>query len=911
MSSPAIAALGSISPTRLGFCQRCGDPISGKIRCSRCGGTSKEPRIRSTQVLCSSIKKSDPWAHRYVHTNDQFPETTDIDDEYLHNQPPPLSPKRASYDPALGFGMPSRISRDLRTSASIKTDLAGSGGLELNLGTSPNDRLSPAPRTVEKEERRLSQDYSAPVVKGSDGVLSKVCGSLVEPSATRNRWACADCATVFARDSTLYAAPASLQSHDGAYYCRDCYAKRYSLGDCNACGRDVLGSTKEDGKYVKASAGIWHGRCWKCTSCSKGSKEGVEILVGMDGNPTCEGCFDRPKRRAAQAESPLPGAKEDLGLPDVRRLTRLGGARNGPMGATIAELTKKLGQQSVTTTSPRIPFSTSRSGSNTSLPKSSSSNGSLDTKRSSQNYAFPNHIPTSPGKVAMARSGSLMGSPPKPRPLTAQFRDGLNLAAFQPAFSTAADGEDERVYRRDSRSRSVSPVKRTEWKSAKQTASDSQSGREKDATSPSLCLATDTMAQSKVPGSPSLPPSITDASNTNRLDLPIHSGGEPGRRRTSSGFPRPLNSPFSKTADPTEPIQGEKLASSLEKDLPNDNHVSLEPASGTVRCAVCHLLPFERVSANADEVVMVTLSDHVHLHAECFTCSVCGERIDGTRTFVRLSGDAMAAAYAHPHCSPTVRLTVVQAKGEGKEGEGRSFRSSLDPASALVTGKGDGGGRSHATHQRELKPSPTPSPATSMRDRGATARASILPASAVVDAAGMVKSTTSQYTTPSATQQPSGAIRRFQPTAGAAPPTRSTILSAPTATVPITRNPAAGIFSRLHALSSASGNSALTTTTSSTSSTRFGGMQNCAFCGEKLSSLESVLGPRGTQWHKNCLICRAPPPPTPKGAFVSYRKETPKWCGKKLDSGAKVNGQGEVRCRDCYDRESGAFRIKT
>ncbi|SPO31589.1 uncharacterized protein UTRI_06383_B [Ustilago trichophora] len=905
MSSPAFAPLGSISPTRLGFCQRCGDPISGKIRCSRCGGTSKEPRIRSTQALSPNNKKADPWAHRYVHADDPLADTTDNDEEYLHNQPPPLSPKRASYDPALGFGMPSRISRDLRTSASIKADLAGSGGLELNLGTSPNHRLSPAPTTVEKDERRASQDYSAPVVKGSDGVLSKVCGSLVEPSATRNRWACADCATVFARDSTLYAAPTSLQSHDAAYYCRDCYAKRYSLGDCNACGRDVLGSTKEDGKYVKASAGIWHGRCWKCTSCSKGSKEGVEVFVGMDGNPTCEGCFDKPKRRSTQTEPPPPtSAKEDLGLPDVRRLTRMGGARNGPMGATIAELTKKLGQQSVVTTSPRIPFSTSRSSSNTSLAKSSSSNGSLDTIRSSQNYAFPNHVPTTPGKVAMARSGSLTGSPPKPRPLTAQFRDGLNLAAFQPAFPAVADGEDERAYRRDSRSRSVSPVKRTEWKPNQQAAFDSRSAVAKGAT---LSMETDKKATSKVPGSPSLPPSTT-TSNTSRLDLPLHSGTEPGRRRTSSGFPRPLNSPFSKNVDPTEPIQGEKPTSSLESDLLNDNNVVLEPASGTVRCAVCHLLPFERVSANADEVVMVTLSDNVHLHAECFTCSVCGGRIDGTKTFVRLSGDTEMATYAHPHCSPTVRLTVVQAKGEGREAEGRSFRSSLDPASALVTGKADGGGRSHATHQRELKPSPTPSPATSMRDRGATARASILPESTAVDAVGSVKSTTANNAIPSATQHPNGAIRRFQPTAGAAPPTRSTILSPPTA-IPIARNPAAGIFSRLHALSSASGNPTLTN--QSTSSTRLGGMQNCAFCGEKLSSLESVLGPRGTQWHKTCLICRAPPQPPPKGAFVSYRKETPKWCGKKLDSGAKVNGQGEVRCRDCYDRESGAFRIKT
>ncbi len=55
-----------------------------------------------------------------------------------------------------------------------------------------------------------------------------------------------------------------------------------------------------------------------------------------------------------------------------------------------------------------------------------------------------------------------------------------------------------------------------------------------------------------------------------------------------------------------------------------------------------------------------------------------------------------------------------------------------------------------------------------------------------------------------------------------------------------------------------------TTTPAPSGRGRFGGMHQCAFCGEKVSSLESVLGPRGTQWHKNCLICRAPPPPHPK-----------------------------------------------
>ncbi|CBQ71332.1 conserved hypothetical protein [Sporisorium reilianum SRZ2] len=781
MSSPAVVP-GAASPNRLGFCQRCGDPISGKIRCSRCGGASKEPRVRSTQTL-PAAKKPDPWAHRYVHADSS---SQDQAEEYLHDQPPPLSPKRMNHDPALGFGMPSRISRDLRTSATTN---------DLKPHPTSSSQLSPA--AVEQDSRRASQDYTAPVVKGSDGVLSKVCGSLVEPSESRNRWACSDCAAVFARDSTLYAAPASLPAHDAAFYCRECYAKRYSLGECRACARAVLGSTKEDGKYVKASSGVWHGKCWKCKACAKGAVDGAEILVGMDGEPTCEGCFDRPRRKTAV--EPRARADAEAGVPDVRRITRVGAARTGAMGATIAELTKKLGQQSVS--SARIPFST-RSSSNTSIPTASSSHSSLDAPPRSPSkggYAFPNHVPTSPGKSAMTRSGSLTGSPPKPRPLTAQFRDGMNLAAFKPSF--AGEGERERVSTRDSRSRSVSPVKRAEWSKAK-------TGESKEAE------AAKVRAGSKVPGSPSLAPASTAST---RIDI---SPQDRDRRRTSLGFPRPLNSPFSPHGTDSEPVQGDKPTTSSP-----DLAAHLEPATGTTRCSACHRLPFDLPSAAATQQVrMVTLSDGVHLHAECFRCAVCAEGIEGSKAFVRLSGEgAGAGAYAHPACAPTVHVVVRAGESEGAGGQ-KSFRSTLDPAPA-------GSARSHATHQRELRPSAVPSPAASLR-----ATPAVLP----------------------------------------------------------TPNPAAGIFAR----------------TRLPPADKLGGMHTCAWCGDKLSPLEATLGPRGTQWHRACLVCRAPPAPQPHGVYYVRGKQPKLMCGKRLDSGAKVNGDGEVRCRECLDRESGAFRVK-
>ncbi|PWY97917.1 hypothetical protein BCV70DRAFT_194505 [Testicularia cyperi] len=826
----------------LGFCQRCGDPISGKTRCTRCGGTSQQPRVR-TNKLSTSLPKADPWATRYVNGDASF---QDDDDDYsssLLTDKPPGSPRRASNAPSMGLGMPSRISRDLRNSVSLKPSESRPAIPSLD---EPSASLSPPPLPESgstSRPRPISQDYSAPIVKGADGVLSKVCGSLVEPSESRSKWACAGCNSVFARDSTLYAAPASLsQQHDGAYFCRSCYAQRYRLGECQACGKDVLGSTKEDGKYVKASTGLWHGRCWKCSRCNKGAKDNVDVLVGMDGLPSCESCFGQPKKRfsvdAGKTHRPV---EPDVRTDEIRRLTRVAGAGRGPMGATIAELSKKLGQTTVSSPrlgSPRIGAD-SRTSSGTSIPFStSSSRSSVDGRPVSPNkgsFAFSGYSSASPPKNGVARSGSITGSPPKPRPLTAQFNNGLNLAAFKPSFGDS--GDDERLCRRDSRSRSVSPVKHA--------GSDEVHARRVQVSGSSVSPLFGSGAgghnPAKVPGSPSVSAEITPPS-------------ESSRQRTQSGFPRPTSGVFSHPAQAqTEPMQGDKHS----KDEHESGH-GLEPGEGVTRCVVCKLLPFERRGAGAgDEVVMVTLAGNVSLHAECFRCSVCQQPIDGAGRFTRLEPECGTyqpladglPAYAHPGCAPTIRLHVVRETAAASERGQRSFRSGLDPDRAAGC---------HATHQRELKPSPAPSPATSVREKA-------------------------------------------RPSPGGARPT----------------NPAAGIFSRLSALSAAS---------------NLGGMSCCAFCGHKLSSLESVLGPRGTHWHKSCLVCRGPPPSSPNSSSnsnlngsnanassvssasntsFSYRlfHKPQLYCGKQLDSGAKVNAHGEVRCRNCYFVEASAFRV--
>ncbi|TIB72316.1 hypothetical protein E3Q23_03449 [Wallemia mellicola] len=65
------------------------------------------------------------------------------------------------------------------------------------------------------------------------------------------------------------------------------------------------------------------------------------------------------------------------------------------------------------------------------------------------------------------------------------------------------------------------------------------------------------------------------------------------------------------------------------------------------------------------------------------------------------------------------------------------------------------------------------------------------------------------------------------------------------------------------------------------SSSAFGGMSSCPSCGDKLTLFECTPGPAGTKYHKKCLICRG--------------------CSKGLDSFAKVDFDGYVWCRGCFD----------
>ncbi|PWN31839.1 uncharacterized protein FA14DRAFT_162692 [Meira miltonrushii] len=321
------------------------------------------------------------------------------------------------------LAMPSSISKDLRT-------------------PSPRSSATRDLNSLHSSPAQSSAPISPLLLPTSDGAISKICGSIIEPEEQRQRWACNGCKTVFARDATIYLKPSAttsstplkdassvlnrrLEASSGAkeHFCKSCYTERFAIGNCFTCCNPVIGSTKEDGKFVKSGMDghIWHGRCWKCVGCNASSTE-KEITLGMDGRPVCEECFDRPlPRRNVVPARPSSPFKE----PGPRRVSpptslMSGSATRQGMGAAIAELSRKFGQP--------VPKA-SQTGSATVTP--------LASPTLPQSSSFGRESPSRLTRTNSFTTGA--------RPLTAQFSGtGFNLAAFRPTTPTAISRSDSR-----------------------------------------------------------------------------------------------------------------------------------------------------------------------------------------------------------------------------------------------------------------------------------------------------------------------------------------------------------------------------------------------------------------------------------------------------------------------------------
>lgn len=871
----------------------------------------------------------------------------------------------------LGIGMASSVRRDLNDSTSRLSSTTSTSSTVIDHQPSSNTSTS-----------RYS-DASAPTFTSPDGVLSKVVGSLVDPEGSRNKWSCFNCNTVFARDTTIYVSPPSASNPNsdsvdkqtlkpgGEYFCKNCYTIKFAIANCSSreCGKPILGSTKEDGKFIKVSNGIlYHGKCFKCVWCGKSKfKDGIEILIGISGDPVCEDDFGKSgkKKEYLKTEYNNKGSNQKIAGGDERYERKMMNRPNdqATSGLTRSESSKKKMGNSIAELSKR--FSGSLSTSNNIISPTSPKSPILSSP-TFKNQGFGLDQTTSSSKVE--------DTPLSPR--------GRGLESSQKIET----GPPVTNWRNQGRTNSFSTRDQSPIKSP---TLNSNIGK-----SPSFERFSE-----KVNHSPSIVSLSSKSNNGNTSDLKRSGSFNRSGSKSPTRPPRPLTAEFSggnfnlanykpsglerkdsrsRSVSPVKMSRddeedesrirgGNKFEREDLKKGTSKKSLDLSPPRTTfgnqkeeeeMKCSICHRGPFDAPgfdnnNEGTQEVQVVTLSGGINLHSSCFQCSLCHLVIDPKKSFVRLNPSELPEShqlasqnepnlnFAHPNCAPIPKLD----RPTPPSNSGTSLSA---PISAVNTGgswtSSNGGANDHATHQRAPRPSkndgldrtppvtlygapPLPPNSSNHLDLNSISRSLSKDGSLDEERRKSRSPSPNRFKRPISPSKLSNSSlfnsnssnansmsgRKFQSTSGAAPPTRSTINvrripfskegedSNPSSNNSISRNPAAGFFSKLSDSNSKSNDTG--SSTSSNPISKFGGMSTCAGCGSKLSSLESIPGPRGTYWHRSCLVCKGKPVKKENNLGYASLKKVESICGKKLDSGAKVTVEGDVRCRDCFDRE--------
>ena len=173
---------------------------------------------------------------------------------------------------------------------------------------------SPRPPSPLKFSTTVSDPESdiLPSLLPHEPTLSKVYGSVLQPTETLTLHSCAICTVVFPPDATIYPNPSTSDSN--SFLCRPCFTENGgSKGICPSCSRPVL-TLKSEGGFIHSTGKYWHKQCFNCTGCFKNI--GESPMVDLLGRPSCADCFDNclnrdpttPKkdRSSSSNVSPIP-----------------------------------------------------------------------------------------------------------------------------------------------------------------------------------------------------------------------------------------------------------------------------------------------------------------------------------------------------------------------------------------------------------------------------------------------------------------------------------------------------------------------------------------------------------------------------------------------------------------------------
>ncbi|KAK2461810.1 hypothetical protein APHAL10511_006273 [Amanita phalloides] len=138
-------------------------------------------------------------------------------------------------------------------------------------------------------------------------------------------------------DATIYPDPRPHSAGENRFLCHSCFVRNGgSKGTCPACSRPVT-MLKSEGSFIHAADQYWHKRCFNCNECQKNI--GDTPLVDLLGRPSCSECFESFFRRARDREQQSTPTKSTRHSPVALR--NIGG-----MDTTISTTKQNPGMNS-------------------------------------------------------------------------------------------------------------------------------------------------------------------------------------------------------------------------------------------------------------------------------------------------------------------------------------------------------------------------------------------------------------------------------------------------------------------------------------------------------------------------------------------------------------------------------------
>ena len=272
----------------------------------------------------------DKWTKTYVSSTKSNPDPIV---KTLSRDPGPTTTSTTPTATTRRFPRPNSFSSG--SSSTLNNRVSG----HITLATTQSSR-PPSPLKFSTTISETESDI-LPSFLPHEPTLSKVYGSVLQPTETLTLHSCAVCSAVFPPDATIYPNPGD--SDLNSFLCRLCFTENGgSKGICPSCSKPVL-TLKSEGGFIQSTDKYWHKQCFNCAGCFKNI--GESPLVDLLGRPSCTDCFDNclnrdpttPKkaRSASNNNSPIPSNPGGLNVSFSRK-----SRENSP---ALEELEQRLG----------------------------------------------------------------------------------------------------------------------------------------------------------------------------------------------------------------------------------------------------------------------------------------------------------------------------------------------------------------------------------------------------------------------------------------------------------------------------------------------------------------------------------------------------------------------------------------